>query len=366
VTLCVIGIGAASLIYFPHKPTSDNVLPEPKPEPGPEPEDVPEKVEHAMATLKTSPTDPKACLIVGRYYCFRKNDWDKGLSLLAQGSDDVQKQLATTELTKPTDSEQQKKLGDAWWEFAGSKAKLAWRSSRQRAAHWYRTALGGLSGSAKADVEKRLMEVQQMPPDFEVLARRAQVYHGESHGSARSTNLVLETSKSPIKGPGGADAGLELKGARFLDVEVNASSGLKRVNKKSFAGFMVDYNAGAKYVKRVALSIGVCDKDRQDESPHWGKNTAPDEYVDLGKRDRYELDLQRWAPPEWDGQVWFTLKLQQAGDGTSITAQLVPVAKQPSASQEPGAAGTKEAKKSVEAPSGSKKGKKGKKKNEGG
>ena len=365
VTLCVIGIGAASFMFFPRKPTSENPPSEPKTEAEQVSEDVPEKVEHALATLKTTPTDPKANLVVGRYYCFRKNDWDKGLPLLVQGSDDAQKQLATTELTKPTDSEQQKKLGDAWWDFAGSKAKLAWKSSRQRAAHWYRAALGGLAGPAKADVEKRLMEVEQLTPNFEVLARRTQVYHGETHGSARCTNLVLEASKSPMKGPGGADAGLELKGARFLDVAVNASSGIKLVNKKSFAGFMVDYHTSADYVKRVALSIGVCDKDREDKSPRWGKNAVPDEYVDLGKRDRYELDLQQWAPPGWDGQVWFTLKLQQAGDDTSITARLTPLAKEPSASQEASTAETKGAKKPTDSPSGSKKGKKGKKKNEG-
>jgi hypothetical protein len=175
----------------------------------------------------------------------------------------------------------------------------------------------------------------------------------------------LEASKSQIKGPGGAEAALELKGIRFLDVAVNASSRLKQVNKKSFAGFMVDYHAGADYVKRVALSIGVFDKDREDKSPHWGKNAVPDEYVDLGQRDRYDLDLQRWAPPGWDGQVWFTLKLQQTGANTSVTAQLFPLAKQQAGGQETGKTQAKESQESSSSPPVSTKSKKGQKKKEG-
>jgi hypothetical protein len=66
-----------------------------------------------------------------------------------------------------------------------------------------------------------------------------------------------------------------------------------------------------------------------DNAPHWGKNEVPDEYVDLGSRDLYELDLRQWAPPGWDGQVWLTLTLQQAGLGTFVTVQLVPLANAP-------------------------------------
>ena len=198
--------------------------------------DLPEKVEQAIKTLKTNPADPEANLVVGSYYCFRKDDWEKGLPMLAQGSDAALKQLATTELGKPTAPEEQKKLGDGWWDLAGSKAELAWKSSQQRAAHWYREAIPHLEGPAKAEVEKKLKGLDEQPPEFEVLARRAKVSPDESHGSARCTNLLLEVSKSPIKGPGRAQAALELKGIRFLDVAVNASSRLKQVNEEFLCG----------------------------------------------------------------------------------------------------------------------------------
>ena len=97
------------------------------------------------------------------------------------------------------------------------------------------------------------------------------------------------------------------------------------------------------------------DKERTEKAPHWGKNAVPDEYVDLGMHDRYELDLQKWAPPEWDGQVWFGLMLQQSGANTSMTTQLVPLAKQ---SQEAGTPQAKGAERPTDAPPGSTKDKK--------
>jgi hypothetical protein len=124
---------------------------------------------------------------------------------------------------------------------------------------------------------------------------------------------------------------------------------------------MVDYHSKAGYTKRVALSIGVFDKERADKAPHWGKNTVPDEYVDLGRHDQYELDLQKWAPPDWDGQLWFGTTLEVAGGNTSITAQLIPLAKQ---SQEAGTPQAKVAEKSTDGPSSSTKGKNGRKKKE--
>lgn len=44
-------------------------------------------VQQAQATLKTSPADAAAHLVLGRWYCLAKADWPKGLSYLAKGSD---------------------------------------------------------------------------------------------------------------------------------------------------------------------------------------------------------------------------------------------------------------------------------------
>ena len=115
---------------------------------------------------------------------------------------------------------------------------------------------------------------------------------------------------------------------RFLDVRASVSPKIERLSRNSFAGFMVDYHVSAGYGKRVAFGVGVFDRERRDNAPHWGRNAVPDQYVDLGRSDLYRLDLRQFAPPGWDGNVWFTLVLQHAGLGTYATAQLTPLAKE--------------------------------------
>ena len=199
--------------------------------------------------------------------------------------------------------------------------------AQRRAASWYRQALP-LPPRRKAEVEKRLDDLDGQPPAFEVLARQTKVLPDESHGSALTTNLLLEVTKNSMSSPGAAYAGLELKGVRFLDVRASVSPKIERLSRNSFAGFMVDYRVSSGYGKRVAFGVGVFDRDRMDKAPHWGRNAVPDQYVDLGRSDLYRLDLRQFAPPGWDGNVWFTLGLQHAGLGTYVTAQLTPLAKE--------------------------------------
>ena len=54
-------------------------------------------VQRVLATL-TDKDDPDAHLRVGRYYCFTKGDWEKGLPMLAKGSDTRLQRLAEEEL----------------------------------------------------------------------------------------------------------------------------------------------------------------------------------------------------------------------------------------------------------------------------
>ena len=49
----------------------------------------------AIEKLKQSAGDPEANLTAGRYSCFYKDDWAKGLSMLARGSDAALKDVAS-------------------------------------------------------------------------------------------------------------------------------------------------------------------------------------------------------------------------------------------------------------------------------
>jgi beta-glucosidase len=317
-------------------------------------EELPENVENAMATLTTNPADPDANLAVGRYHCFRKGDWDKGLPMLAQGSDASLKELATADLRKPTAPEEQMKLGDGWWDFAGNKLILTFKGSEQRGAYWYRKAV--VAGSTrKAEIEEKVAAIQHVPDGFEVIKRHVGSIPDKDSYEVRCTHLSLEVTKTGKKDPqkprtlGLGIAGLELKGARRLDLKVKSSpdlegeSGNKR-NKNVFAGFMVDYQTAEGYAKRVALCLTAFSKERDVNTPGWGKKSVPDDYVDLGRKDSYQLDLQKWAPPGWTGQVWFGVVLQQHKPNMFLKAAIVPQV----ASQGTGSSKQKIAQKPVE------------------
>ena len=112
----------------------------------------------ARLTLEKTPDDPEANLIVGKYLCFVKGDWDKGLLMLALGRDEALKALAQKALENVTSSVEQAKLGDAWWNLAEKQEALAKKHIQAWAAYWYRQALPGLTGLRKDRVEKRLAQ----------------------------------------------------------------------------------------------------------------------------------------------------------------------------------------------------------------
>ena len=117
-------------------------------------------------------------------------------------------------------------------------------------------------------------------------------------------------------------AGVELEGARIMNVKIQAPSRYKHYDANAFAGFMIDYSTSEGYTKRVALGIGMLDRGRWGVAHGWGTGELPSEFIDLGRHSVYYLDLGKWAPPDWDGQVWFSLGIQNAGEGNSLKARL--------------------------------------------
>src|SRR5262249_14401733 len=86
-----------------------------------------------------------------------KGEWDKGLPMLAKGSDAKLKELAQKELAGPKDAAEQAAVGDGWWDYAEID-KPGKRQLHARACYWYEQAVAGLPALAKAKVEGRLKE----------------------------------------------------------------------------------------------------------------------------------------------------------------------------------------------------------------
>jgi hypothetical protein len=119
-----------------------------------------EALKPSVDTLKRSPDDPAANLAVGKFKCFWKGDWDNGLPMLAKGSDAKLKAIATAELKNPQQAAEQAQLGDSWWDLADVANEPIKGQLKRRAAHWYSRAIPGLSGFAKAKIERRLGEAE--------------------------------------------------------------------------------------------------------------------------------------------------------------------------------------------------------------
>ena len=122
-----------------------------------------DRVAPSFEKLKQAPDDPAANLAVGRFLCFSKGEWERGLPMLAKGSDSTLKQLALLDLSHPGKNEDVMRLADGWWEV-GSKEPFATRYGiRQRAAASYKTVVESATGLRKALLERRIAEAEAMP-----------------------------------------------------------------------------------------------------------------------------------------------------------------------------------------------------------
>ena len=96
-------------------------------------------VKAARKTLETRPEDPGACLQVGRFLCFYKLDWEKGIPLLARGSDAALRTVAEQEQAKPVDGAAMAAVGDAWSGWI-PKAGTLKKKAEERMLFWYQKA----------------------------------------------------------------------------------------------------------------------------------------------------------------------------------------------------------------------------------
>ncbi|MCE9547028.1 MAG: hypothetical protein K8T25_16255 [Planctomycetia bacterium] len=123
-----------------------------------------EGVKTALVTLKTTPDDPAANSTVGKYLCFVKGDWSKGVPMLSLGKEEALKQLALNDLKGAASPAEYVKLGDAWWTLAEKEPRTTKKQIQAHAGDWYKKALPDLSGLMKIKTEKRLAECSKNAP----------------------------------------------------------------------------------------------------------------------------------------------------------------------------------------------------------
>jgi hypothetical protein len=107
-------------------------------------------------TLQEKPGDPEANTVLGKFSCFVTGQWERGLEMLAKGSDPVLKKLAQIELAGSADATVQAKLGDEWWQCGKNLSGKSRFFVQEHAVDWMQKALPHLEAEKKEQVSKTI------------------------------------------------------------------------------------------------------------------------------------------------------------------------------------------------------------------
>jgi hypothetical protein len=120
-----------------------------------------DRIEKERNDVAAGRADPATRLVVGKFLCLMKGDWEKGLPLLAGGSEATFNSLGRRELEKPEEPPAQAEIGERWWSAAAEAeaGPLKVRMQR-RAAEWCEKALPRLEGLARARAEKLIADYE--------------------------------------------------------------------------------------------------------------------------------------------------------------------------------------------------------------
>ena len=155
----------------------------------------------AAGILSTKPNDPAASLALGRFEAFLKRHWEKGLPLLAAGSDSTLKGLAEVELLAPNDADKLSALADGWWAVSEKERGIAQVCLREHAAQWYKVVLPKLSGLVKIRAERRMKEgatVQTAHAGWIDLLTRVDIQRDTISGKWKFQGGVLSTGPETL------------------------------------------------------------------------------------------------------------------------------------------------------------------------
>jgi len=163
-----------------------------------------ESIRKAIDSLADSPDDPVLNLTAGRWFCFERGDWSKGLPMLAKGSDAALAKIAEKELAAPADPNAQVALADGWHEFAEKEKDSAKLAARRRAKSWYEQAQPSLEGLAKVKVEKRLKELSEAKAAGPAVAAGPKVTGGtaSTRPVIQPGNVALASNGTTVDGVG--------------------------------------------------------------------------------------------------------------------------------------------------------------------
>ena len=284
----------------------------------------------AEQRLETVPNDAETLGRIGLFVCLYQHQWLDGLTRLSQGVDRYAG-AASREVSAKKSIES----ADAWFQLMTDEtSRLRKVAIATHALDLYQQILPECSPSEANLAEKRIKGIGR------VVKRQHRYQLGDraltkerdyreftskdsksDHVARQGDKFVLGMGKR-LDGRGEAIASLELKNASLIRAAMRQTQNYGgAITPKSRLGFFVDYHTPGGYEKRVFLSFPQ-DQGSSFEQPNWGAVRRPSEVVELGWSKHQELDLEKWAPENWDGRCWFMIYMKDTGPKHSIEVTL--------------------------------------------
>ncbi|MCS7471112.1 hypothetical protein NZK35_31025 [Stieleria sp. ICT_E10.1] len=306
-----------------------------------------------LATLESNPDDADAQSAVGKYLCLVKNRWADGLPRLAAGSDPLYREAAAKELTLANADMTELQVADGWFKILdSSESSFEKRSLANHAKSFYQSARLKTAGLEVRKIDQRLIVLNalgtpgplsaariraeqreaaakaKLDAKNRALAAQPKVIQSRTYDSTASTdfarirgNTIVVGMGNTSLGTGEAAAGIEFENVGTISVQ-GAPSHATMVTSSATSkiGFVIDYHTGSSYSKRVFLNFGTNTPNDFSPNPPWGTGKAPDDRDFLPVSPQYTLDLEKWAPGNWDGKCWFSVYMQNSGMNRMLTA----------------------------------------------
>ena len=142
-------------------------------------------VKDAKTKLKANPDDTAANLMVGRFLCLSKEEWDDGLPLLAKGDDEPLKKLVSQELKKSKSSTEMMALANGWFAEGKDSSGPQQIGMYLRAKQWY---------------EKRSQQDYRSPSQNKTLPRSTRFSKGENQKPVgHDSSIPLRQPSQPLQ-----------------------------------------------------------------------------------------------------------------------------------------------------------------------
>ncbi|MBN9121669.1 MAG: hypothetical protein J0I06_21415 [Planctomycetes bacterium] len=119
-------------------------------------------IKEALKTLEKTPTNAAAALVAGKYYCFQRGEWEKGIPLFVVGNDAKLKALAEKEVEGSKEAADLLAVADGWYEAGTAAPAHHKRAALGRAFTFYAKAAPDLTGLNRTRADKRIEELERV------------------------------------------------------------------------------------------------------------------------------------------------------------------------------------------------------------